>query len=453
MSGALGSVDSTCACRRAKVATMAPTEQVLDLLPDSAEVSEGRITVAGMALGEIAERFGTPAYVIDVATFRNRARAMREGLALRWASSEVLFASKSLPALAMYELAAGEGLSVDVAGDGELRLALAAGVDPERIYFHGNAKTCGELELATNSGVGTIIVDNADELERLRHLVPRGSRQDVLVRLLPGVTAPTHPSQETGGPASKFGLPLEQAVALMQEITDSPDLRLRGVHVHIGSQILETGPFAEAVRRMAAVGAHDVYDLGGGLGVRYTPDERAPSIDEYLDALTGAAREVLPPGSKLLIEPGRSLVASAGVTLYRVLSVKRTGRTFVAVDGGMADNLDVALTGQRYEALVDGRARSPGTVTCTVVGRQCESGDKLIEEISLPDPAAGDLLVMLVTGAYSYTMANNYNGAYIPPLIFAEGGNCHEATRRQRFQDILALQHPLGLEASSHRHT
>lgn len=263
------------------------------------------------------------------------------------------------------------------------------------------------------------------------------------MRLLPGVSAPTHPSQETGGPMSKFGLPMDQAVVLMQQIDACAGLRLQGVHVHIGSQILDTGPFTEAVRRVAEVADQSVYDIGGGLGVQYT-DETAPSIEEYLDAVTAVARESLPPGAKLLVELGRSLVATAGVTLYRVVTIKHTGRVFVAVDGGMADNLDVALTGQRYEALIDGRAQEPGTVTCTVVGRQCESGDKLIDEIQLPTPAVGDLVVMLATGAYSYTMANNYNGAYIPPGILVEDGACHEASRRQNFEDVLALQRPLG---------
>lgn len=396
--------------------------------------------MGGVALADVAARFGTPTYVIDVATFRNRARALKEGLARRWPRSEVLFASKSLPALAMYELAAAEGLSIDVAGEGEIRLALNAGVDPSRLFFHGNAKTDAELRLAVDAHVGTIIVDNVDEFERLRDIAPASSPQDLLVRVLPGVTAPTHPSQETGGVTSKFGLPLDQAAALMKEIEDSPNLNLRGVHVHIGSQILDTAPFVEAVRRVAAITGQDSYDVGGGLGVRYTVDEEAPSIDKYLDEVTATAREVLPPQARLLIEPGRSLVASAGVTLYRVVSVKHTGRHFVAVDGGMADNMDVALTGQRYEAVIDGRALSEGTVQCAVVGRQCESGDKLIDGIALVTPVVGDLLVLLVTGAYSYTMANNYNGAYIPPLVFVENAECHEASRRQTFDDIVALQ-------------
>lgn len=411
------------------------------LLPDSAEITpEGGVVVGGVPLADVAERYGTPAYVVDVATFRARAGAVRDGLARRWPRSEVLFASKSLPALAMYELAAAEGLSVDVAGDGELRLALAAGVDPLRLYFHGNAKTDGELRLAVAAGVGTVIVDNADEVERLLALAGADAPQGVLVRVRPDVVAPTHPSQETGGPSSKFGLPLDQARALMERIEAAPNLALRGVHVHIGSQILETAPFVEAVRRLAAVGRYGAYDIGGGLGVRYTLEERAPTIDEYLDAVTAAAQEAMPADATLLVEPGRSLVAPAGLTLYRVVSVKRTGRTFVAVDGGMADNLDVALTGQRYVAILDGRAGAAPTTACTIVGRQCESGDTLIDGAHLAEPAVGDLLAMLVTGAYSYTMANNYNGAYLPPLILVEDGEMYEAARRQTFEDVVALQ-------------
>ncbi len=411
---------------------------VLTLFPETAELSpSGGITVGGVALDQLAERFGTPAHVVDVETFRRQARRFVRGLAQRWPNSEVLFASKSFPAMAMYRLAADEGLSIDVAGGGEIELALAAGVDAARLYFHGNAKTDAELSRALEAGVGTVIVDNADELDRLQRLATRPL--PVLVRVIPNVSPQTHPSQSTGGHDSKFGLPLGQARPVMDEIERSEFLTLEGLHLHIGSQVLAASPFGEAVREVAQIGGLHSYNVGGGLGVRYTYAEHPPSVEEYLDAIAEAARAVLPASARLLIEPGRALVARAGLTLYRIVTVKRTGRNFVALDGGMADNLDIALTGQRYEAAIVDRPSAPGTLLCDVVGRQCESGDLMIGGIELPDPAVGDLLAMPVTGAYSFTMANNYNGAYKPPVVFVQDGEARVVVRRETVEDLLRL--------------
>lgn len=415
------------------------SDSVLSLLPETASVTAaGHLAIGGVDLVDVAAQFGTPAYVVDVAGLRRQARRLVDGLAKRWPNSEVLFASKSFPAVALYRVAAEEGLSIDVAGGGEIVMALAAGVDPSHLYFHGNAKTDAEISQAIEARVGTIMVDNFDELDRLERLVT--SPQDVMVRVIPGVAPDTHPSQSTGGHDSKFGLPFDQAVEAMERINRSSVLRLAGVHLHIGSQVLAAEPFAQAVREVSRLGELPAYDVGGGLGVRYTYAEKPPSIDEYLDAIVDAARAALPADAKLLIEPGRSLVARAGISLYRVVSVKHTGRTFVAVDGGMADNMDIALTSQRYEAAVVDRVAEPGTVHCDVVGRQCESGDRLIEGIDLADPVVGDLLAVAATGAYAYTMANNYNGALRPPVIFVEAGAASEVVRRETFTDLLSLQ-------------
>jgi diaminopimelate decarboxylase len=413
----------------------------LSLFCESASVSaSGELAVGGVGLTVIAREYGTPAYVVDVADFRSQARRFIDGLATRWPNSEVLFASKAFPALAVYELAAESGLSIDVAGEGEIMLALAAGVDPQRLYFHGNAKTDAELSRALTVGVGTIIIDNADELDRLTRLAEgRPGAQGVMVRVIPGVAPRTHPSQSTGGHDSKFGLPLDQVLGLISRIRANRLLRLDGVHLHIGSQVLDSAPFAEAVRQISAIGNQPAYDIGGGLGVRYTYSEHPPTVEQYLDTIVGAAAEVLPADAKLIIEPGRALIARAGLSLYTVVSVKRTGRVFVAVDGGMADNLDIALTGQRYEAVIVSRANRAATVRCDVVGRQCESGDKLIDGIDLPAPVVGDLLAIPVTGAYSYTMANNYNGARRPPVIFVEDGQTKAVVRRETFEEMAAL--------------
>lgn len=414
---------------------------LLSLFPEESGVSaDGVLTIGGCSVSDLAERHGTPAYVIDESGLRRQIRRFIDGLAQRWPNSEVLFASKSLPCVAMYALAQSEGLSVDVAGQGELMMALAAGVDPNRIYLHGNAKTDAEIGLALDAGIRCVIVDNFDDLDRLDRLATRP--QAVLIRLIPGVSPATHASMATGGHASKFGLPLDQLAEAQARISGSEYLHLEGVHLHIGSQVMETEPFVTAVQAISGLGPFPSYDIGGGLGVRYTPSETAPTVEDYLDALTAAAERFLPPTAKLLIEPGRSIVARAGVTLYTVTTVKNTGKTFVAIDGGMADNLDIALTGQRYEAVVANKMHLPAGDTCDLVGRQCESGDLMVGDVLLSEPQVGDLIVMPVTGAYSYTMANNYNGALIPPVIFCSNGISSVVAERQSYEDLLRPHRP-----------
>jgi diaminopimelate decarboxylase len=391
-------------------------------------------------VSELAGRFGTPAYLVDEAGLRGQARRLRDGLAARHPDSEVVFASKSFPCLAVYKLLAAEGLSIDVAGDGELVMALAAGVAPERMYLHGNAKTTAELARALRAGLGTVVVDNFDDIDRLEQLA--AGPQRVLVRIIPGISPQTHESQSTGGADSKFGLPLEAAREAIARIRASDRLRLDGLHLHIGSQILDTEPFARAVEAVAVLGEFPVYDIGGGLGVRYTLTEDAPTVEQYLDTVTAAARAYLPAGARLVIEPGRSLVARSCVTLYRVTTVKHTGRTFVAVDGGMADNLDAALTGQRFAAALATRMSDPPDQVVQLVGRQCESGDLLAADLPLPAPAVGDLVAMPVTGAYTYTLANNYNGALRPPVVFCREGEAVLVAERETHDHVLALHRP-----------
>jgi diaminopimelate decarboxylase len=242
----------------------------------------------------------------------------------------------------------------------------------------------------------------------------------------------------TGHAGSKFGLAPRAAAELIHRIEHSPRLRMQGLHVHVGSQILAVEPFARSVAPVAALGEFPVYDLGGGLGARYTYADEPPSVGAYVDALTDAAREHLPPDAELIIEPGRSMVASAATTLYRVVTVKRGARTFVAVDGGMGDNLEVALVGQRFEAVIADRVGAGGGEPVSVVGRHCESGDVLIDEIALPGPRVGDLLAVPATGAYCFTMANNYNGARRIPVVFASDGAARLVVRRETLADLLA---------------
>ncbi|SFR71104.1 diaminopimelate decarboxylase [Agromyces sp. CF514] len=411
------------------------------ILPEEATATaDGVLEIGGVAVTELAERFGTPLHVYDEQGLRRQIRRFVDGLQARWPDSEVLFASKSLPAVGMYRIAQEEGLSVDIAGGGELRLALAAGVDPARLHFHGNAKTDAELRMALDAGIDTIIVDNDDELDRLERLLERP--QKLLLRVIPGVEAKTHASQATGGANSKFGLPIDQAERAIRRMQAHPLMRFEGVHLHIGSQILDETQFAEAVEKISTVGTFGTYDVGGGLGIAYTYDEVAPSVDDYLDAVVASAKAHLPAGARLMIEPGRSIVGRSGVTLYRTTTVKRTGRTFVAVDGGLADQMDIALTGQRYEAVLADRLLEPWTETVQLVGRQCESGDLLVDGAAMPPARVGDLVAMAATGAYAYTMSNNYNGALKPAIVFVADGVARLVARRETYDDLLATHAP-----------
>jgi diaminopimelate decarboxylase len=415
-------------------------ERLSHVLPEEAAVDErGQLAVGGIPVVDLARRHGTPLHVIDETGLRRQMRRYVDGLAARWPNSEVLFASKSLPILAMYAVAAAEGMSIDVAGLGELIMAIEAAVPGTRIYQHGNAKTDEEIGRAIEYGVGTIIVDGRDDLNRIAAALPAGRRQGVLLRVIPNIDAETHESQATGGDTSKFGVTLEQAAELAAELRADDQIRLDGLHVHIGSQIVQTAPFAEAVRRVSAVGEFPVYDIGGGLGVNYVETDSAPSVDAYLDEVVAAARAVLPARAKLLIEPGRSIVARAGLTVYTVTTVKTTGRTFVAVDGGLADHLDTALTGQRYSPILADRASAEPDRTVQLVGRQCESGDLLVDRAELNAPAVGDTVALAATGAYSYTLTNNYNGARKPAIVFVAGGRDRLAVRRESFAEFLAL--------------
>ncbi len=393
----------------------------------------GQLTIGGMTAASLVEQFDSPLFVMEEAALRRRVRQYADGLAQRWPNSLVYWASKSLPYTAIYRVMAEEGIGVDVSGGGEIVMGLAAGVDPKKLLLHGNAKSDEEIAMAVAGGVGTIVVDNFDDIDRLERLAT--GDQGVLVRVIPGVMADTHAANATGHDDSKFGLSIPDARRAIERLRNSDKLRLDGLHVHVGSQILDVKPFERAVEALADLGEFAVYNLGGGLGARYTYADHPPSIDDYLDALVGVARRVLPSAARLLIEPGRSMVAESAVTLYRVTTVKRGAKTFVGVDGGMSDNLEVSLYGQRFEATV--ASRVGGGELCTVVGRHCESGDQLIDGVALQNPKIGDVIAVPVTGAYCLTMANNYNGARRIPIVFVRGGAAKVVLRRETFDDFL----------------
>ncbi len=417
--------------------------------PIGSRVNEaGRLEIGGCDCVELAREFGTPAFVYAPEDIRARARAFTAALAARDADGEVLFASKAAPITAIYALARDEGLGVDVASGGELYGALRAGFDPGRIYMHGNNKSAAELELAFDAGVGCIIVDSLDEIALADALLDeRGDEQQVLIRLTPGIKPSTHSYVQTGQLDSKFGFGIGdgQAQRAVDAVTSSRHLRLAGFHAHIGSQIVELDPYVKAIEAMAAFAAPlgpRILNVGGGLGISYGAGERPPAIDRYVGVKVDAVRRLFGAERtpRILLEPGRSLVGNAGVTLYTVGTVKEVPgvRTYVAVDGGMSDNLRPMLYGSRYEALIADRAAAPAERPVTVAGKHCESGDVLIEEAMLAAPRPGDVLVTPATGAYGYAMANNYNGVPRPPVIFCAGGDARVVVRRETYEDLTA---------------
>ena len=409
---------------------------LLSLFPANTSVAtDGGLLLAGVPVSALAEEFGTPSMVVDEAALRQRARELADGLAQRRPGSSVAFASKSFPCTAVYRVMNEERLHIDVAGAGELITALNAGVAPERIVLHGNAKTDHEVKLAADAGVGTVVVDGWDDIRRLEQL--GGPPQSVLLRVIPGVDAPTMAAISTGHHGSKFGLPLDEARRAITHMQSSARFDFRGIHLHIGSQILTVDAFAEGVAAVAGLGSFDVYDVGGGLGVRYQRTDKAPTIDEYLDTITEAAAAHLPEAAELWIEPGRSLVAQAAVTLYRVVTVKHGKPTFVAVDGGIADNFEASTyVGTRFDAVI--ADRPDGGTPVELVGRQCESGDLFASDLPLEDPQVGDVIAMPVTGAYTYTLLSNYNGALRLPVVFVRDGSARLVVRRETYDELNA---------------
>jgi diaminopimelate decarboxylase len=418
----------------------------LSLLPPSATIDGADLRIGGCSLTQIAAEFGTPAFVFDEQALRDRARAFVDGLASRYPRSRVCFATKSFPSASMVSILAGEGLGFDVVGEGELRIALAGGADPSSIVMHGNAKSDQDIAAALDAGIGYIVVDGFDDIERIKHLARRPT--PVLLRVSPGIESKTHLALATGGKSAKFGVPVEQVPEALARMKAAPMIEMRGLHAHIGSQILNLEQFEAEVEALASLGTFDVYDLGGGLGVRYETDDVAPEIDSYLARLIAAAREHLGDNAELIIEPGRSLVAPVGITLYRVLTLKQAGKLHVATDGGMGDNLEYSLYGQRFAPLVVGRWDDP-QVLADLVGRHCESGDIVTPDVELRNPQVGDLIVVPVTGAYCFTMVNNYNGALRPPVIYCSGGLARLGVRRETPDELLARE--MGLVAASGR--
>ncbi|HUB04023.1 MAG TPA: diaminopimelate decarboxylase [Solirubrobacteraceae bacterium] len=411
--------------------------------PLGSRVNErGRLEIGGCDAVELAREFGTPVYVVAEDDMRARARSFMDALGARHRDFDVLFASKAFPCTAVYCLLAEEGLSCDVASGGELFLALRGGFDPARIYFHGNAKSDREIREALAAGVGHIVIDSLDELARLERIaadrLDGDRRQEVLIRVTPGVAGNTHHAISTGQSDSKFGFGTDAAREAIARLADAPHLELVGLHFHIGSQLLELEPFRAAVRTIASLGDFPVYNVGGGLGVAYGAGDQPPAIAEYVDAVVSTVHAELGPDKRLLLEPGRTLVANSTVTLYTVQTVKRNVSTWVAVDGGMSDNLRPMLYGSKYEAVVADRPLAPAGSRCHVAGKHCESGDVILRDAMLADPVPGDVIATPATGAYGYSLANNYNGVPRPPVIFCREGEARVVVRRESYEDLAA---------------
>jgi diaminopimelate decarboxylase len=419
---------------------------VNEVLPATAAVVDGELAVGGVRASALAEGFGTPLVVYCRQTMVDQARAYRSAAP----DARVLYSVKAFQSLALLRLFAGEGLGADVSTLGELSFALRADVPADSITVHGNNKSDDELRAAAEAGVGLVVLDALDEVGR----AAAAGVGRVLVRATPGIDAETHEAIRTAHHGSKFGLPPEQTLEAIERGRDA-GLDVAGLHVHIGSQLLELGAAKMTVEWLAGFAAQcraqldwmpGVVDLGGGLGIQYVEGEPAPSVAQFVEALTTRFERSWElhdlPRPQLILEPGRSLIGRAGLTLYRVGTVKRASETttYVAIDGGMSDNPRPQLYGARYMALLANRADEPADDAFCVCGKHCESGDVLIERVELPEPRRGDLLAVPATGAYTLGMGSNYNSVTRPAAVLVADGNATLIRRRETVDDLFAFE-------------
>jgi diaminopimelate decarboxylase len=426
------------------------TAGALPLFPDSAGVEQGELAIGGIRASELSEKHGTPLVVYCEQTLLAAARAYREAAP----DALLLYSVKAFPSVELLRLFAAEGYGADVSTLGELAYARAAGVPGERIVVHGNNKSDEELGAAAEADARFVVLDALDEIARAAEA---GVRR-VLVRVTPGIEADTHPAIRTAHHGSKFGLPPEQALEAIRQARDA-GLEVLGLHLHIGSQLLGVEAARASIDWLGAFAADcraelgwepQVIDLGGGLGIQYVEGERPPAIGDFVATLLGrlehswTLHDLTRPS--VILEPGRSLVGRAGLTLYRVGVVKQVteATTYVAVDGGMSDNPRPQLYGARYEALLANRASEDPAGSFTVCGKHCESGDVLIDGARLPEPRRGDLLAVPGTGAYTLAMGSNYNALPRPAAVLVGDGNARVIRRRETLDDLLGLEPPLG---------
>lgn len=426
------------------------------VLPLTAQVKDDHLFIGGVDMVELAKREGTALYVMDEADIRHRMREYLDSFHSRYENSDVLYASKAFLNKEMARIAAEEGMCLDVSGGGELACAQAAGFPMDRVFVHGNNKTPRELEEAISAGAARIVVDSRIELARVSEIAGRlGVTQDIYLRITPGVEADTHEYIRTGCEDSKFGFTMlnDFAFRCIKDALAAPNVRLAGLHCHIGSQIFALHSFREAAEVMVAFIARikqeygyviEELDLGGGLGIAYEAAEQPSSIESFAECTVQAVRDfcaqydVSEP--RILVEPGRSLVANAGVTLYTVGILKTLPgiRKYVAVDGGMSDNVRTALYHAVYEPVIANKAAHPRTEIVTLCGKHCESGDAVVIDMPIQTPDLGDIVCVFGTGAYCYTMSSNYNGQPRPAIVFVKDGEARVTTRRETYADLMA---------------
>jgi len=420
--------------------------------PASAVNDSGHLVIGGCDTVKLAAEFGTPLYLFDEFSLRSKCAEFKREFGQRYADTTVLYSAKAFINKALARLFNEEGLGLDVVSAGEISIVRSAGFPMDRVYFPGNNKSAEELKLALEWGVGRIVVDNLYELNLLGELArERGDKPDILLRLSPGVEPHTHRYITTGNLDSKFGLPMVHAEKALTAALAMPQLNLRGLHFHIGSQIAEFEPYQQAVDIILGFAAEmkqkhgfemEELDIGGGFAMQYTLDSPAPPISAYAEAITssiinGCQRLGLAP-PRLVIELGRSMVGQAGVALYTVGVVKDIPgvRCYVSVDGGMSDNIRPALYGARLEAVIANRMKDNAAGKFTIAGKLCESGDILIRDIDLPEPVAGDIIAVPGCGAYTLPEASNYNASLKPAVVMVKEGKARLIRRRETFDDL-----------------
>ncbi len=423
--------------------------------------SGGHLEVGGCDVADLAHVFSTPVVIYDESTIRDQCRRYMEAFREHTSDFEVIYASKALSALAVGQLVLEEGLSIDVSSGGEYYVAKKAGFPADRIFFHGNNKTREELQLALDGGVGFVVVDSFQELGLLEELLAeQGTTQKILLRITPGIEAHTHSFIQTGQIDSKFGFGLVDGVAIeaIRRCLESSHLDLIGLHAHIGSQIFQLDAFRKAIEILVDL-IHQANErfgfacrylnIGGGLGIRYTEADMPSSIGDYVTVKVEGVREEMArvglPMPRVLIEPGRSIVGKAGITAYRVGTIKEVPgiRTYVSVDGGMSDNIRPMLYDAEYEALIANKADLPADTVVTVAGKHCESGDVLVRDALIARPEVGDVLVTPATGAYCFAMASNYNGSLRPAVVMVRDGEARVIVERESYEDLVAKHRPL----------
>ncbi len=421
--------------------------------------ASGHLEIGGCDAVDLAQKFGTPLYVFDEAYIRHMMRTYNNSLKQNYGGNGiVLYASKAFSCKAVYKIAASENTGVDVVSGGELYTALSAGFPAEKIYMHGNNKTPEELLYAVESGVGVIVVDSELEADRLDALCgERGIKQNVIIRINPGVEAHTHAYVQTATPDSKFGFSIANGTAdeITKYVLSKPNLLLKGFHCHIGSQIFEKQSFVLAAEKMMDFIAEvrkstgfeaPVLNIGGGFGIYYTDEDPKLTADDYYgylkalcDAIKSKASQLSLKEPFLALEPGRSIVGEAGVTLYTVGAIKRIPgiKTYVAVDGGMFDNPRYALYQSKYSVVAAGDMNAPCTQKVTIAGKCCESGDIIAADVAMPDVKSGDIIAVLSTGAYNYSMASNYNRNFIPQAVLVKDGKADTIIKKQTYEDLV----------------